>query len=64
MRSHGIERAVLIQPVPYQTDNEAILDAIGRGRRSAQRHRCADRRRESRATCEIESNGDLRPAIQ
>jgi 2-pyrone-4,6-dicarboxylate lactonase len=31
MRSHGIERALLIQPVPYQTDNGAILDAIARG---------------------------------
>jgi len=30
MRSHSIERAILIQPVPYQTDNAAILDAIAR----------------------------------
>lgn len=32
MRAHGIERAVLIQPIPYQTDNAAILDAIVRSR--------------------------------
>lgn len=32
MRTHGIERAVLIQPVPYQTDNSAIVDAIARSR--------------------------------
>ncbi len=31
MRELGIDRAVLIQPVPYQTDNSAILDAIDRG---------------------------------
>jgi 2-pyrone-4,6-dicarboxylate lactonase len=31
MRSHSIERAILIQPVPYQTDNAAILHAIARG---------------------------------
>jgi 2-pyrone-4,6-dicarboxylate lactonase len=30
MRSYGIDRAILIQPVPYQTDNAAIVDAITR----------------------------------
>jgi 2-pyrone-4,6-dicarboxylate lactonase len=30
MQSHGLQRAVLIQPVTYQTDNSAILDAIAR----------------------------------
>jgi 2-pyrone-4,6-dicarboxylate lactonase len=30
LRAHGIDRAVLIQPVPYQTDNSAIVDAIAR----------------------------------
>jgi 2-pyrone-4,6-dicarboxylate lactonase len=30
MQAHGIDRAVLIQPIPYQTDNSAIADAVAR----------------------------------
>jgi 2-pyrone-4,6-dicarboxylate lactonase len=30
MQAHGIGRAILIQPIPYQTDNSAILDAVAR----------------------------------
>ena len=33
MQSHGLQRAVLIQPVTYQTDHSAIVDAIARSNR-------------------------------